>query len=220
VVDAALGAFVGLMGMRGTAGMVGLRACFFAVTADWAVGVVADGVVADGVVDCARSTSEGGCEVEGVSISASEGPAMVEACDSSGSSVGLRSPSVSCSTAFSVSSSTACSREGRASACSSVETGALRRLLPREARGGKSSSGTESQGRGGSYDLVMSCGDGGAACDGFDSATGGELSTVVLVCGVEDDICACDCTEGVDGVGWGVCMRGTGGVREWTIGGV
>jgi hypothetical protein len=134
-VDAALGAFVGLMGMRGTAGMVGLRACFFVVTADWAEGVVADGVVADGVVDCARSTSEGGCEVEGVSISASEGPAMVEACDSSGSSVGLRSPSVSCSTAFSVSSSTACSREGP-SAVSFLEkraVGSLRRV--RRARG-------------------------------------------------------------------------------------
>jgi hypothetical protein len=208
------------MGMRGTAGMVALRTCFFVVASGWGVGGIADGVVADGVVECAMSTSEGGCEVDGVSSSASEGPAIVDACDSSGSSVGVRSPSVSCSTSFGASSSTACSREGKASACSSVETGALRRLLRREARGGKSASATESQGRGRWYDFAVGCGVSGAASVGFDSATGGGLSTVVLVCGVEDDICVCDCTEGVDGAGWGVCMRGTGGVREWTMGGV
>jgi hypothetical protein len=54
----------------------------------------------------------------------------------------------------------------------------------------------------------------------FDSAIGGGLSTVVLVCGVEEDNWVCDCTEGVDDAGWGVWVRATGGVREWTIGGV
>lgn len=94
VVEAALGAFADLTGMRGTAGIVVLRACFFTVAEGCAGDCTADGVVVDGVIDCAKSASEGGCEVDGVSTSASEGPAIVEACDSSGSSVGVRSPSV------------------------------------------------------------------------------------------------------------------------------
>lgn len=149
MVDAALGAFADLMGIRGTAGMVGLRACFLVADEVGVACCVADGVVVDGVVACATSTSEGGCEVEGVSTSASEGPAIVDACDSSGSSVGVRSASMSCSGPFDASSLTAWSREGKARGCSSVDTGALRRLLPREARAGKPSSGTDSQGRGG-----------------------------------------------------------------------
>jgi hypothetical protein len=84
VVEAVLGAFADLIGMRGIAGIVAVRACFVAVADD-----CADGVTADGVVTCARSTSEGGCEVEGVSTSASEGTAAVEASDSAGSSVGV-----------------------------------------------------------------------------------------------------------------------------------
>ncbi len=43
---------------------------------------------------------------------------------------------------------------------------------------------------------------------------------VVFVGGVEADKCVCDCTDGVDGAGCGVCIRGMGGVRECTIGGV
>lgn len=135
--------------MRGTAGIVVLRACFLTAAEGCAGDCIADGVVVDGVVDCAKSASEGGCEVDGVSTSASEGPAMVEACDSSGSSVGVKSPSVSCPDSFVSCSSTACSREGSAKACSSVDTGALRLLRPRAARAGKSESGTDSQGRGG-----------------------------------------------------------------------
>lgn len=149
MVEAALDAFAGLIGTRGTAGMVGLRTCFLAAAVTGAACCEADGVAVDGVVDWARSTSEGGCEVEGVSTSASDGPAIVDAWDSSGSSVGVLSPSVSSSVSFKASSSTAWSREGNAKDCSSVDTGALRLLFPREARTGKSDSGTESQGRGG-----------------------------------------------------------------------
>lgn len=87
--------------------------------------------------------------MDGVSTSASDGTAMVDACDSSGSSVGVRVPSASCSLSSDVSSSTACSREGSASPSSSVDTGALRRRRRLEARAGKSESGTDSQGRGG-----------------------------------------------------------------------
>ena len=149
VVEAALDAFTALIGTRGTAGMVGLRACFFTASTGGTACCVLDGVVADGAVDWAKSTSEGGCEVEGVSTSASEGPATVDAWDSSGSSVGVLLPSVSSSDSLEASWSPACSREGRARDCSSVDTGALRRLLGREARAGKSDSGTDSQGRGG-----------------------------------------------------------------------
>jgi hypothetical protein len=79
VVEAALDAFAGLIGTRGTAGMVGLRACFLAAAVTGAACCEPDGVAVDGVVDWARSTSEGGCEVEGVSTSASDGPAIVDA---------------------------------------------------------------------------------------------------------------------------------------------
>jgi hypothetical protein len=149
VVEAALGAFVDLIGMRGTAGIVGLRVCFLTLGEDWTGGCMADGAVVKGVADCATSTSEGGWEVDGVSTSASEGPATVEACDSSGSSVGVCWPSVPWSTYLASCSSTACSREGRARAWSSTDTGALRLLRPRAAHAGKSESGTDSQGRGG-----------------------------------------------------------------------
>lgn len=60
---------------------------------------------------------------------------------------------------------------------------------------------------------------GGAAWAGFESATGGGVATALCVGGVETDWC-CECTEGVDGAGWGVCMRGAGGVWECTMGGV
>ena len=127
-VEAALGAFADLIGMSGTAGLVAVRACFVAVADGWTGSSV-------------RSSSDGGCEVEGVSTSVSEGTATVDACEGAGSSVGVRVP---CS-----SWSTGCSREGSAKPCSSVDTGALRRLGRREARAGKAASGTESQGRGG-----------------------------------------------------------------------
>lgn len=42
----------------------------------------------------------------------------------------------------------------------------------------------------------------------------------MFVGGVEADRCVCECAEGVDGAGWGVCMRWTGGVCECTTGGV
>jgi hypothetical protein len=60
---------------------------------------------------------------------------------------------------------------------------------------------------------------GDVACSVFDSATGG-VSTVVFVGGVDDDKYACECAEGVEGAGCGVCMRWTGGVCECTMGGV
>jgi hypothetical protein len=43
---------------------------------------------------------------------------------------------------------------------------------------------------------------------------------VLFVGGVDADNCVCECAEGVEGAGWGVCMRWTGGVRECTMGGV
>jgi hypothetical protein len=96
-----------------------------------------------GVVTCAKSSaSEGGWEVEGVSTSASEGTAAVDACDSSGSSVGVCSPSSASSVSI---SSTGCVRDGRARPSSSASTNALRRLLRRAARGGKG-PGTDCQG--------------------------------------------------------------------------
>jgi hypothetical protein len=99
-----------------------------------------------GVVTCARSSaSEGGWEVEGVSTSASEGTAAVDACDSSGSSVGVCSPSSASSVSIELASSTGCVRDGRARPSSSASTGALRRLLRRAARGGKG-PGTDCQG--------------------------------------------------------------------------
>ena len=66
----------------------------------------------------------------------------------------------------------------------------------------------------------MDCGVVGAAWVGFESATGGEVSRLVLVCGVGEVTWVCDCSEAVDGAGWGVGIRGAGGVREWTMGGV
>jgi hypothetical protein len=43
---------------------------------------------------------------------------------------------------------------------------------------------------------------------------------VEAVGGVEAESCPWECTEGVDGAGWGVCRRCTGGVCECTMGGV
>ena len=43
---------------------------------------------------------------------------------------------------------------------------------------------------------------------------------VEAVGGVEAESCPCEWTEGVDGAGWGVCRRCTGGVCECTMGGV
>lgn len=67
--------------------------------------------------------------------------------------------------------------------------------------------------------MVGWTGVGGVAWAGFTSTAGG-VSIVLLVGGVEDDRWDCECAEGVDGAGWGVCMRGTGGVWECTMGGV
>jgi hypothetical protein len=126
VVEGELGACIGLTGTRGMAGIVGLRPCFLTAAGGWAGDCAGNGVAVDGAADCARSTSEGGCEVDGVSTSASEGAAMVEACDSSGSSVGVSWPWRSRSTYLASWSLTGCSREGRAKAWSSSGTGALR----------------------------------------------------------------------------------------------
>jgi hypothetical protein len=46
------------------------------------------------------------------------------------------------------------------------------------------------------------------------------VSTVLFVGGVEIDMCVCECADGVEGAGWGVCIRWTGGVCECTMGGV
>jgi hypothetical protein len=85
--------------------------------------------------------------VDGVSTSVSEGTAIVEACETAGSSVGVSSPSAA-SSSFDLSSSAAWARRGRATPCSSAATGALRRLLRRAARGGNG-PGADSQGRSG-----------------------------------------------------------------------
>jgi hypothetical protein len=79
---------------------------------------------------------------------------MVDACDSSGSSIGVRSSDANCSGSSTASASigsasTTCSRDGKANPSSSIETGARRRLLRPAARGGKGASGTDSQGSGG-----------------------------------------------------------------------
>jgi len=149
VVEGALGACIGLTGTRGTAGIVGLRACCLTVAEGWAGDCTGNGVAVDGGADCARSASEGGCEVDGVSTSASEGAGIVEACESSGSSVGVSWPWVPWSRYAASCSSTGCSREGRAKAWSSMDTGALRLRRRCAARGGKTDSGTDNQGRGG-----------------------------------------------------------------------
>ena len=46
------------------------------------------------------------------------------------------------------------------------------------------------------------------------------MSRLVLVCGVGEVTWVCDWSEAVDGAGWGVGIRGAGGVRECTMGGV
>ena len=138
-VEAALGALADLIGISGTAGLVVVRACLGAEAGDWAVGAGAA---------CARSTSDGGCEVDGVSTSPSEGTAAVDACDSSGPSVGVRSLS-SLSSAPVAGSSKTWPREGRARPASCAGTMALFLLLRPAARAGKSASGTDSQGSGG-----------------------------------------------------------------------
>lgn len=45
----------------------------------------------------------------------------------------------------------------------------------------------------------MDCGEDGAGGEGFDSATGGGLSTGALVCGAEEAMRGCECAEGVEG---------------------
>ena len=144
VVEAALEGFAGLMGIRGIAGIVVVRVCLgFIAEAEGCGGAG----MAEGVVVCVRSTSEGGWEVDGVSTSASEGTATVDASDSSGSSVGVRSPSSGSSDSCTTSSTT-CSREGRARPSSSASTGARRLRLRPAARAGNG-PGTDSQGRDG-----------------------------------------------------------------------
>jgi hypothetical protein len=61
-----------------------------------------------------------------------------------------------------------------------------------------------------------------AGCTGFVSGTDGGLATVVCAGagGVGEFMCTCEWTDGVEGARWGVCMRWTGGVCEWTMGGV
>lgn len=49
---------------------------------------------------------------------------------------------------------------------------------------------------------------------------GGGVGVVMAVGGVGDETSVCEVTEGVDGAGCGVWLRGIGGVREWTMGGV
>lgn len=58
-----------------------------------------------GVAGWVESASEGGCDVEGVSVSISEGASKVDACESSGPSVGVRSGSTCTSDSCEVCSS-------------------------------------------------------------------------------------------------------------------
>lgn len=74
VVETALGGFADRIGIRGTTGFVVLRVCLEA--APEYCNEVAAVVGAGG---CTASISEGGCEVDGVSTSASDGTAMVDA---------------------------------------------------------------------------------------------------------------------------------------------
>ena len=61
--------------------------------------------------------------------------------------------------------------------------------------------------------------------DATEGVVGGGVDVARVVGGVGEEMAACcECAEGVEGTGWGVCwgvgIRGAGGVRECTIGGV
>lgn len=176
----------------------------------------------EGVVGCVESASEGGCEVDGVSVSISDGAAMVDVSDSSGPSVGVSSGSSACTSW--ASSSVACSRVGNASPSSVASTGPLLRFFFCEALGGNATSGTDSQGNGGWNGLRTGdgCRGGALAKEDLDGVLdGGRVPVVMLAEGVGELTKVLDATDGDEGTGWGVWMRITaGGVCEWAMGGV
>ena len=162
----------------------------------------------DGVVGCVESASEGGCEVDGVSVSISEGAATVDACDSSAPSVGVCTCSSICSGFACSSGSAACSRAGNAKPSSLARTGALLRFFFCDALGGNSTSGTDSQGSGGWKGLRSGegcLGGADAAAEDLEGVLdGGRVAEVMLVEGVGESTGGIDAIDGDEGAGWGV----------------
>lgn len=128
----------GLIGIIGTTGFVAVL--IWDTEAD---GRVEGGSKADeGVVGCVESTSEGACEVAGVSRS--EAGAAVDVCDTACSSATVCS--CTCSSPSMVS---ACPRVGNSSPSSVDATGPRLRLRLFDDPGGNGASGTDNQGSGG-----------------------------------------------------------------------
>jgi hypothetical protein len=197
----------------------------------------------DGEVAFVEPTSEGGCDVEGVSVSISEGASNVDPCESSRPSVGVNSGSTDADACESsrpsagvnsgstwasgtsdASSSTGWSRIGKARPSSLASTGPLLRFFFCDALGGNGASGTDSQGSGGWKGFR-----GGDDCSGGGAEVAGEVvegvldSTfvVVMAAGGVGELTRCrDATEGDEGAGCGVWLRMTGGACEWAMGGV
>jgi hypothetical protein len=177
----------------------------------------------DGVVGFIEPTSEGGCDVEGVSVSISEGASKVDACESSRPSVGVNSGSPCTSGTSDTSSSTARSRVGNARPSSLASTGPLLRFFFCDALGGNGTSGTDSHGSGGwkGFRGGDDCsGGGGAENEVVEGVLDGTFTVVMPVDGGGELTTCTDATEGDEGAGCGVWLRITGGACEWAMGGV
>jgi len=185
----------------------------------------------DGVAGFAEPTSEGGCDVEGVSVSISEGASKVDACESSRPSVGVNSGSP-CTSGTSgtsgtsdTSSSTVRSRVGNARPSSLASTGPLLRFFFCDALGGNGTSGTDSQGSGGwkGFRGGDGCSGGGAEKEVAEGVLDGTFTVVMVVDGGGGgELTTCiDATEGDEGASCGVWLRMMGGgACEWAMGGV
>ena len=128
----------GLIGIIGTTGFVAVL--IWDIEADGRV--EGGGKVDEGVVGCVESTSEGACEVAGVSRS--EAGAAVDVCETACSSATVCS--CTCSSPSMVS---ACPRVGNSSPSSVDATGPRLRLRLFDDLGGNGASGTDNQGSGG-----------------------------------------------------------------------
>jgi hypothetical protein len=213
VVDVMLVALLDLIGIKGTTGLVVVRVWECAAPADRGCG---GGMADEGVVGCAEPASEGGCDVEGVSVSISEGASRVDACESSRPSVGVKSGSTCTSGTSDISSfSTAWSRVGNASPLSLARTGPRLRFFFCEALGGNAASGTESQGSGGWKGFR-----GGAESEDCEGVLDGIFAVVMPVDSVGELTRWVDATEGDETTGCGVWLRMTGGICECAMGGV
>ena len=141
---AAFGCDVPTFGTTGLIGIIGTTG--FVAVLVWDTGadrrVEGGGKVDEGVVGCVESTSEGACEVAGVSRS--EAGAAVDVCETACSSATVCS--CTCSSPSMVS---ACPRVGNSSPSSVDATGPRLRLRLFDDPGGNGASGTDNQGSGG-----------------------------------------------------------------------